>query len=205
MCEGRFREAVSDEPGASLKLIIGLGEPGPQYQDCRSNIGFKVLDIIASNLGIHIKTKKKKTLLGYGKFDNEDVVLLKPQTYAELSGEAALYIASFLHVKPKDIIVIFDDFTRPFGQISIFQNGDMSGHPAMEDLQSSLKSTEFVRIHVGVRGESLNGQSRKEYIHQEFEIEETEEIIRIINDVEAAIRMAIMGEIDEVIHHFNLQ
>ncbi len=187
-----------------MKLIIGLGDPGGRYQDCRSNIGFKVVDIIGNNIGVNIKTKKKKTLLGYGTFDNEKVVLLKPQTYAELSGEAALYIASFLHIRPQDIIVIFDDFSKPFGEIAISKGDSLVGHPALVDFKKSLKSTNFVRIHIGIRGETLNGQGREEYVHQEFELEESEEIIRIINDVEAAIRITIFGEIEEVIQQYNM-
>ena len=86
------------------RLIIGTGNPGDKYISCRSNIGFKILDVIANNNNISIRTKKKKSLIGMGGFEGKDIVFLKPQTFAELSGESALYIASFLRI---DLLLLF--------------------------------------------------------------------------------------------------
>lgn len=185
-----------------MKLIIGLGNPGEKYANYRSNIGFKILDVVASNNDIDIKTKKKKSLIGRGFFESEEVVLLKPQTFSELSGEAALYIASFLRIKPAEIIVIMDDFTLPLGRLVVEKGGEDHEHPAISNLRKALKSDDFVRVRVGILGENPKKMNRKKYIAQELEPHESLQLINIINDAEAAVRSITLGEIDEVIEKY---
>lgn len=185
-----------------MKLIIGLGNPGEKYANHRSNIGFKILDVIANNNDIEIRTKKKKSLIGRGDFEGEEIVLLKPQTFAELSGEAALYIASFLRIKPDDIIVIMDDFTLALGRLIVEKGGDDHAHPAISNLREALKSPEFIRVRIGIRGEMPKKISRKRYVGKEFEPLENMQLISIINDAEAAIRSITHGDIGEVVEKF---
>ncbi|MCS7205876.1 MAG: aminoacyl-tRNA hydrolase [Leptospiraceae bacterium] len=187
-----------------MKLIIGLGNPGEKYQNRRSNIGFKILDIIANNNNIEIRTKKKKSLIGRGSIDDEEIVLLKPQTYANLAGEAALYIASFLRVKPKDIVVIMDDITLPLGKIAVDVSKQSFGHPAIENLANSLKSWDFIKVRVGIANKKTSTMAREEFINQEFEPQESFRLINIINDAEAAIReIAHAKDINEIIQKFS--
>ena len=95
-----------------MKLIVGLGNPGDKFNNNRANIGFKILDVMANNINIEIKTKKKKSLIGRGEFDGDEVVLLKPQTFSELSGESVLYIASFLSKRVVNCSVIKVSFFK---------------------------------------------------------------------------------------------
>ncbi|MBI3396623.1 MAG: aminoacyl-tRNA hydrolase [Spirochaetia bacterium] len=185
-----------------MKLIIGLGNPGEKFINYRANIGFKILDVIANNNNIEIRTKKKKSLIGRGDFEGEEVVLLKPQTFSELSGEAALYIASFLRIKPKDIIVIMDDFTLPLGRLVVEKGGEDYGHPAVKNLVVALKSPEFVRVRIGIFGPAAEGLTRLKYIGDEFEPLENLQLINIINDAEAAIRSITHGDIEEVVEKY---
>lgn len=185
-----------------MKLIIGLGNPGERYSNHRSNIGFKILDIIANNNDIDIKTKKKKSLIGRGHFEGEEVVLLKPQTFSELSGEAALYIASFLRIKPQDIITILDDYSLELGRLVVEKGGEEYEHPAIKNLAIALKSHDFVRVRVGIRGENHKKHPKKKYVSQEFEPQENLKLIDIINDAEAAIRSITHGDIDEVVEKY---
>ena len=185
-----------------MKLIIGLGNPGERYVNHRSNIGFKILDVIANNNNIEIKTKKKKSLIGRGDFEGEEIVLLKPQTFSELSGEAALYIASFLRIKPHDIIIIMDDVTLPLGRLVVEQGGDDAAHPAIKNLAIALKSSDFIRVRVGIAGESMKETPRNKYVSKDFDPLETMQLINIINDVEAAIRSITHGDIEEVTEKF---
>ncbi len=185
-----------------MKLIIGLGNPGEKYANYRSNIGFKILDVVANNNDIDIRTKKKKSLIGRGFFENEEVVLLKPQTFSELSGEAALYIASFLRIKPSEIIVILDDFSLPLGKLVVEKGGDDFGHPAIANLTVALKSENFIRVRIGILGENPKNLPRKKYVAQELEPHESLKLIDIINDAEAAIRSITLGEIDDVIEKY---
>ena len=185
-----------------MKLIIGLGNPGERYISHRSNIGFKILDVIANNTNIDIKTKKKKSMIGRGDFEGEDVVLLKPQTFSNLSGEAALYIASFLRIKPEEIIVILDDYGLPLGRLVVEKGGEDYSHPGVASLERALKSPEFIRVRVGIKGDGANGMKREKYIGQEFEPMENLQLINIINDAEAAIRSITQGDIEEVIEKY---
>ncbi len=185
-----------------MKLIIGLGNPGEKFISHRSNIGFKILDVIANNTNIEIRTKKKKSMIGRGDFEGEEVVLLKPQTFSNLSGEAALYIASFLRIKPKDIIVIMDDYSLPLGKLVVEKGGEDHDHEGVKSLTIALKSPEFIRVRVGIAGAGVGRAVRKKYLGTEFEPLENLQLINIINDAEAAIRSITQGDIEEVIEKF---
>ena len=141
-------------------------------------------------------------MIGRGDFEGEEVVLLKPQTFSNLSGEAALYIASFLRIKPKDIIVIADDFTLPLGKLIVEKGGEDFDHPGIKSLTIALKSPEFIRVRVGIQGDKSEGLTRDKYIGKEFEPMENLMLINIINDAEAAIRSITQGDIEEVIEKF---
>ncbi len=185
-----------------MKLIIGLGNPGEKFQNNRSNIGFKILDVLANNNNIEIRTKKKKSLIGRGEFDGEEIVLLKPQTFTDLAGEAALYIASFLKIKPPDIVVIMDDFGLPLGKLVVEKGGSDYGHPAIKNLAIALKSPDFIRLRVGILGKTAGKLTRDKYVSSEFEPMEILQLISIINDAEAAVRSISGGDIHEVIEKF---
>lgn len=186
-----------------MKLVIGLGNPGEKFANRRSNIGFKILDIIANNNNIDIRTKKKKSLIGRGLIEEEEIVLLKPQTYSDLAGEAALYIASFLRIRPKDIIVIMDDILLTLGKIVVNKGGQEDSHPGIINLATALKSPEFIRVRVGVAGDRVTNFPQEEYLNQEFEPSESFRLINIINDAESAIReIAHSRDIRDVMEKF---
>ncbi|TGL56329.1 aminoacyl-tRNA hydrolase [Leptospira ognonensis] len=187
-----------------MKLIVGLGNPGDKYNNNRSNIGFKILDVIANNIGIEIKTKKKKSLIGRGEFEGDEVVLLKPQTFSDLSGESVLYIASFLKIQVKDIVLIHEDLQLELGQIVVTKGGESDGHPGVESVSVSLRSPNFIRIRIGVRNSKYVVKKRDEFLRDDFEPMENLSLIQIINDAEAAIRSISMGDIDEVIQKYHL-
>ena len=191
-------------PKAYIKLIIGLGNPGEKHISARSNIGFKILDILSSNNNIEIRTKKKKSLIGRGYFENKEVILLKPQTFSAIAGEAALYIASFLRIHPRNIIVILEDLSLPLGKLVVEETGADSVHPAIPNLRAALKSNDFVRVRVGIKGENTQGLPPEQYIKEEFDPLESLQLINIINDTEAAIRSIVHGNIDEVVEKYRL-
>ena len=128
--------------------------------------------------------------------------MLKPQPFSNLSGEAALYIASFLRIKPHDIIIIFDDITLTLGKLVVEKGGEDYEHPGVESMRIALKSPNFIRVRVGIRGDQDNINARDKYITQEFEPLENLKLINIINDAEAAIRSITQGDIEEVIEKF---
>lgn len=187
-----------------MKLIVGLGNPGEKYVNNRANIGFKILDVIANNIGVEIKTKKKKSLIGRGDFEGDEVVLLKPQTFSNLSGEAVLYIASFLKIQVKDIVVIHEDVDLNLGQIVVERGGDTNNHPGVASIIQSLRSPNFIRIRIGIRNASYKPKNKEKFLLEDFQGDENLKLIDIINDAEAAIRSISMGDIDEVIQKYKL-
>lgn len=187
-----------------MKLIVGLGNPGERFINNRSNIGFKILDIVASNIEAEIKTKKKKSLIGRGMFEGEEVVLLKPQTFSDLSGESVLYIASFLKIRVNDIIIIHEDTTLALGRIVVEKGGDDYGHRGIASVVSQLRSPNFVRIRIGIENKEFKPDKREAFLKEDFDPLENLSLIQIINDSEAAIRSIIIGDIEEVIEKYHL-
>ena len=197
---------------SNLKLVIGLGNPGDRYMNNRKNIGFKVVDVLANNTGIQIKTKKKKSLLGQGDFEGHDIVLLKPQTFMDLSGEAVLYIASFLRVQVANIIVVHDDITMKYGEVVVAQGPPEIPNIGVESIARGLKSDKFVRIRMGVGPVKIRGKEIatpkeneiKAFMLSDFTLEENIKIIEVINDAEAALRSILTQDIKDVLARFKL-
>lgn len=194
-----------------MKLVIGLGNPGDRYMNNRRNIGFKIVDVLANNMNIQIKTKKKKSLLGQGEFESHRIVLLKPQTFMELSGEAVLYIASFLRVPVPNIIVIHDDYNLDYSEVVVSRGPLEIDHIGVSSIAKELKSDKFVRIRVGVGpvpGHSPENPAPESeiqrYMMTDFRLEENMKIIEVINDAEAALRSILTQDIEDVLTRYRL-
>lgn len=187
-----------------MKLIVGLGNPGDKYNNNRANIGFKILDVIANNINLEIKTKKKKSMIGRGDFEGDEVVLLKPQTFSDLSGESVLYIASFLKIKVQDIVVIHEDTVLSLGQIVVEKGGDERAHLGITSISASLRSKNFIRIRIGIKNNSFKGKDKDKFLKEDFSPAENLRLIEIINDAEAAIRSISIGDIEEVVEKYRL-
>ena len=133
-----------------MKVIVGLGNPGKQYSFTRHNIGFIILDHLAQKWNIPIEKSKFRSLVGDGTFNEEKVLLVKPQTYMNLSGEAILEIVQFYKIEPQDIIVVYDDMDLPPGRIRLRSKGGSGGHKGMESIIYLLKSEDFPRLRIGI-------------------------------------------------------
>jgi PTH1 family peptidyl-tRNA hydrolase len=193
-----------------MKLIIGLGNPGDRYMNNRRNIGFKIVDVLANNTNIQIKTKKKKSLLGTGEFERHEIVLLKPQTFMDLSGEAVLYIASFLRIPIDRIIVIHDDYSLPYGDVQVARGPSNIKHIGLDSITVALKSEKFIRIRIGIAPidgliEERDGLAKiTKYLETDFTLDENMRIIEVINDAEAALRSILTQDIDDVLSKYKL-
>lgn len=133
-----------------MYLIIGLGNPGKEYENTRHNMGFKALDVLASDTGIEIKKSKFQSLLGKGKINGEKVILCKPQTYMNLSGNAARECAMYYDVPRENVIVIYDDLDLPIESIRIRKAGGPGTHNGMKSVVQQLGITDFPRIRIGI-------------------------------------------------------
>lgn len=132
-------------------IIAGLGNPGDEYEHTRHNTGFEVIDELVKEYGIVLDFAKHKAICGKGIIGGEKVMLMKPQTYMNASGEAIADAVSFYKLYPNDeLIVIYDDIDLPVGKIRVRESGSAGGHNGMKDIIEKLGTGEFVRVRVGV-------------------------------------------------------
>jgi peptidyl-tRNA hydrolase, PTH1 family len=158
-----------------MKLIVGLGNPGKQYDGTRHNIGFEVIDKISEKLNINLDQAKFKGIYGYGMVEGEKVFLLKPLTYMNLSGESIIALMNYYQIEIEDLLVIYDDLDLPVGRIRLRQKGSAGGHNGIKSIISHLGTGEFNRIRVGIDRPS-NGMTVVDYVLGRFFKEEQEQV-----------------------------
>ncbi|NLJ41616.1 MAG: aminoacyl-tRNA hydrolase [Clostridiales bacterium] len=168
-----------------MYIVAGLGNPGIRYADTRHNIGFVVLDMLAERLGIKIKKIKHKAILGEGIFAGEKVVLAKPQTYMNLSGESILALKNWYKVEDSELIIIYDDIDLDVGVLRIRDSGSAGTHNGMKNIIYLLNSQGFPRVRLGIGGPPQNWDL-KDYVLSSF----TEEEIPPLKD---ACQRAVQG------------
>ena len=150
-----------------MYIIAGLGNPGRQYENTRHNAGFMALDALADQLGVAVEERKHKALCGKGVIGGERVLLLKPQTFMNLSGESIRAAADFYKVEPEHIMVIYDDISLNPGQLRIRKKGSAGGHNGIKSIIAHLGTQEFPRVKVGV-GEKPKGYDLADYVLSRF-------------------------------------
>ncbi len=151
-----------------MKLVVGLGNPGEMYSKTRHNLGFLALDHLAKRHKVTIEIKKKKSLIGKMRYNDKKVIMLKPQTFTNLSGEAVLYMASFLRIQPQDIIVVCDDANLPFGEVSVKRYGSSGGHNGVKSLIKFLKADDFPRVRIGIGRPQHENMSMESHVLGSF-------------------------------------
>ena len=152
-------------------IIAGLGNPTLQYEGTRHNVGFDVIDMLADRYNISVDGRKGRALVGKGIIEGQKVLLVKPQTYMNLSGECIREVVDFYKVTPQDIIVIFDDISLEPGKIRIRPKGSAGGHNGIKSIIAHLNSEEFPRIKCGV-GDKPKGYDLADYVLGHFKKEE---------------------------------
>lgn len=133
-----------------MRIIIGLGNPGEKYSHTRHNVGFDVLDILSQKLSIPIKKLKCRAVLGEGTIGNEKIVLIKPQTFMNLSGLSVSDALSWYKAEPKDVLLIVDDIDLPLGQVRIRAKGGPGTHNGLRNIVQCTATGDFPRVRVGV-------------------------------------------------------
>ena len=136
-----------------MKLIVGLGNPGKKYEHTRHNMGFDTLDLLADMAQIDVDKESFKGLLGRGKIFDEDVLLLKPQTYMNLSGESVVQVINYFKIKLNDVLIIYDDMSLEPGKIRLRASGSSGGHNGIKNIIELLGTEDIKRIRIGI-GES---------------------------------------------------
>lgn len=184
-------------------IIAGLGNPGKDYKNTRHNIGFDVIDVIAQKHNISVIEKKHKAIIGKGVIDGYKVILVKPQTYMNLSGESLRDIIDYYKVDPtEDMIVISDDISLNPGNIRIRKKGSAGGHNGLKSIIQHLGTDQFMRVKMGV-GEKPKGYDLADYVLGHFTADERKIMDEAAKSAEEAIRLMMQGDADEAMNKFN--
>ncbi len=139
------------------RLIVGLGNPGPRYRDTRHNVGFGCVDLLAARWGIAVKDRRRTTALGQGYRDGAPVVLAKPRTFMNRSGESVAYLLARFGGRPTDLVIVYDEMALPLGRIRLRARGSDAGHNGMKDIIRNVHSSDFPRLRIGIGGPGMSG------------------------------------------------
>jgi len=173
-------------------LIAGLGNPGKKYEMTRHNIGFEVIDYISKEYGIKVNKIKHKSLIGEGVLKGQRVILAKPQTFMNLSGESIREICEYYKISAENIIVVYDDVSLPTGSIRIRAKGSAGGHNGMKSIIYQLQTEEFPRLRIGVGAPEHSEHDLADYVLGRFAKREAPDIIDAVITAPDAIS-AIMS------------
>jgi len=186
-----------------MYIISGLGNPSKEYKNTRHNIGFDVIDVLADKHNIDVTTIKHKALVGKGIIGGEKCVLVKPQTYMNLSGESLIEVCNFYKIDiPTELIVIYDDIALDVGAIRVRKSGSAGGHNGMKSIIKHLSTENFMRIRMGV-GEKPKGYDLADYVLGHFTSSERELMDKGAVDAINAIEIIMNDGIDKAMNAYN--
>ena len=184
-------------------VIVGIGNPDKKYEHTRHNIGFDVVDALAAKYNIDIKDKKHKALCGTGVIEGMKVLLVKPQTYMNLSGESVADVVNFYKIDPEeDMIVIFDDISLEPGRIRIRKKGSAGGHNGIKNIIAMTGTSGFKRIKVGV-GEKPQGWDLADHVLSRFPDSERKLVDEAIREAADAVEKIIAQGPDAAMNEYN--
>ena len=149
-------------------LIVGLGNPGKEYERTRHNAGYRALDLLAQKLGCKVDKSKFQGLYGQASYNGTKLLLLKPLTYMNLSGRSVLQLSSYFNIPPQRIIVMFDDISLEPGRLRIRADGSAGGHNGIKSIISEIGSQDFPRVKIGVGGKAHPEQNLADHVLSTF-------------------------------------
>lgn len=184
-------------------IIVGLGNPTKEYENTRHNVGFDVIDAIADKYNISVTERKNRAFCGKGIIEGQKVILAKPQTYMNLSGESVRGLVDYYKVDEEtEILIIFDDISLDVGQLRIRKKGSAGGHNGIKSIIQHLGSNVFQRIKVGV-GEKPKEYDLADYVLGHFTKAEREIMEDGYKNAIEAVEMIVRGDIDAAMNAFN--
>jgi PTH1 family peptidyl-tRNA hydrolase len=189
----------------SPRLIIGLGNPGAEYEWTRHNLGFMLVDLLASLAGAEVKRKECRALVGWAELEGERVELVKPQTFMNLSGESVACLVARHELKKeaqRALIVISDDLALPFGRIRLRASGSAGGHNGLKSIIAALKTNEFIRLRIGISPEHPVSDTSR-FVLDRFSRGERAEVEKILERSAEALRAVLRDGIDKAMAQYN--
>ncbi|GAC1396630.1 MAG: aminoacyl-tRNA hydrolase [Pyrinomonadaceae bacterium] len=190
------------------RLIVGLGNPGAEYEWTRHNLGFMVVDKLAREAGRDVRRLECRALVGNAEFENIKVELVKPQTYMNLSGESVVSLIrkramqTGTKFEPQDLIVISDDVALPFGALRLRANGSSGGHNGLKSIIAATGSQDFIRLRIGIKPEHpINDAAR--LVLEKFPMNARAEVERILERAANALRCLLRDGIEKAMSQYN--
>ena len=187
----------------NMKIIAGLGNPTDKYKGTRHNIGYMAIDAIAKEAGIRVNQHKFRALCGSGFLGGQRVLLMKPLTYMNLSGESIRQAVDFYKTDPEDLLIIYDDISLDPGMLRLRRKGSAGGHNGIKSIISHLGSQEFPRIRVGIGGKKHPDQDLADYVLGHFDSGEKKEIEGALDKAVGAAELFSAGEFDEAMNRYS--
>jgi PTH1 family peptidyl-tRNA hydrolase len=186
-----------------VKLIVGLGNPGIEYQFTPHNLGFLTIDCLANDVGAEVRNRNCRALTARAVIEEQQVLLAKPETYMNLSGMAVRELVGKYEVDPaKDLIVIYDELDLPLGRIRIRQRGSSAGHNGMESIIGALGTQEFLRVRLGVGPDKKVSDGAK-YLLAPFRKAQLKVVDEIIDTASEAVRVILKEGPGAAMNRFN--
>jgi len=185
-----------------VKLIVGLGNPGEQYQASRHNLGFLTIDYLAGRHGISLQRRGFDSFLGQGRIGNEAVLLAKPQTFMNLSGAALEKLQAYFRTETEDLLVIHDDLDLPFQTVRLKKDGGSGGHKGLASIIERLGNSGFVRVRVGIGKPARKGMIES-YVLSPFTTEEQRELPNILTAAGNAASEIVGNGIESAMRIYN--
>ena len=184
-------------------LIVGLGNPGKQYESTRHNAGFICMDILAEKYNIKINKLKFKSLMGEGRIEGKRCLLLKPQTFMNLSGEAVRDAVEFYKIPVENVIVICDDISLEPGKMRIRRKGSHGGQNGMRNIIYHLRDDNFPRIKIGIGAKPNPDYDLADWVLSRFSQSEAKLIKQVADNTVSAIEIMVKGDIDKAMSNYN--
>ncbi|MCJ7789833.1 MAG: aminoacyl-tRNA hydrolase [Candidatus Atribacteria bacterium] len=186
-------------------MVVGLGNPGLQYEFSRHNIGFRIIDNLAREIETEFKkVKSYDSLVSRGKLMNHKLILVKPQTYMNLSGKSASKIVSYYRISFQDLLIVYDDLNLELGQIRIRKRGSAGGHKGVESIIQYLNSEDIPRLRIGIGKPSINSNfDYASYVLSNFNDNEKDKISEVIQLSTEAIKTVIEDGLVKAMRKYN--
>ena len=185
-----------------MRIIVGLGNPGERYAGTRHNIGFRCIDAMARTWGIPLSQRRAKAALGMGRHLNQDVVLAKPRTFMNNSGEGVRYLLTRFSAQPSDLLVVYDEMALPMGRLRLRAAGSDAGHNGIRSIIEALNTQDFPRMRIGI-GRPAQVGGNVAHVLDRFSTEEEPVIVQAVEQVILAGECLLEETIDRVMNQFN--
>jgi peptidyl-tRNA hydrolase, PTH1 family len=201
--ENAAREKTAKVDGSSVKLIVGLGNPGIEYQFTPHNLGFLTIDRLAEQLGTQVDNRHCRAVTGRGRIGDQEVVLAKPETFMNLSGLSVRELVTEYEIQPEsDLIVIYDELDLPFGSLRVRQRGSAAGHNGMKSVIGALDTQEITRIRLGI-GPDTPIRDGKSYVLRQLKKSELKLVDELLDNAAEAARVIVTEGVNVAMNRFN--